>query len=338
MKPPVRLVRCERDGAREQVGRLLDWMGVGPGVRGERVVIKPNLVTDVPEYIAAGANTEPVVLEGALAYLADAGARVKVVESETGTPLKGRRLSRVCALMGLEDLARRYGAEVVNLTQAEKVEQVWEVGGRALRLPLAREVLDARLLVNLPKLKTHKYATMTCSLKNLFGLVPDPLRIVQHRVLDELLGALGEVWFRRMAVVVDGLVAMEGDGPVYGQPVPMGLLIAGTNPLAVDYVAAAVMGLEATRVGHWRAAARRCGWEEAPAVEGLAVEDVARPFAPAGRKAFVRMEGWLMRHPAVVRLVFSDGFRRYVSRPLAPLLKRLRGGSYSWYTEKEEET
>jgi len=70
----------------------------------------------------------------------------------------------------------------------------------------------------------------------------------------------------------------------------------------------------------------------------LGLEDVARPFTPAGGRLFVRMEGWLMRHPTAVRLVFSDRFRRCVSRPLAPLLKRLRGGSHSWYAETGEET
>lgn len=185
-------------------------------------------------------------------------------------------------------------------------------------------------------MKTHKYAVMTGALKNLFGLLPDPMRILYHWALDEVIAALTDIWFGRMAVVMDGIVAMEGDGPIYGRPVQMGLLLCSRNPIALDTVAARLMGIDPARVRHIGLAAERCGWSGDICVDGLPAEEVARSFARAGQRWFVRFEGWLMRHPTAVRIIFSDPFRRYISRPFRALLTRLRGGSYSWYDGRDQ--
>lgn len=124
---------------------------------GKRVLLKPNLVTDKREYIDLGANTSVEVLESLLQILADLKCEVGIVESETGTPSKGRRLERTWEMMGLPELTKRYGAELVNLTHLPR-RSIEFAGSRAPILDLPELLFDCDRILNIPKIKTHKYA------------------------------------------------------------------------------------------------------------------------------------------------------------------------------------
>ncbi|HCU35537.1 MAG TPA: hypothetical protein DGT21_08785 [Armatimonadetes bacterium] len=299
------------------------------------VFIKPNLVSDVPEYIAAGSNTDTRVIEALLAYLGDYDVRVMLGESEVGTRLKGRKLSAALAYMGIPQLQKRYDFEIVNLTEADQTDVDVPDALWLRRVRLSRPLLDADLIVNMPKLKTHKYATITCALKNMFGAIPDPLRIRYHAGLDKVLADLNSLFRDRMYVLLDGLVGMEGQGPLYGTPVEMNLLLAAHCPGACDTVAARLMGFEPGQVPHLANYLRHFSHVAADdvVVKGAEVETLRRQFTPSRRNLYVKFESWMCRHPSIVNIIFSDAFRRFVSRPLHPIISRLRGGSYSWYPE-----
>src|ERR1700694_1904836 len=87
-----------------------------------KVVVKPNLITDNPDYIARGANTSAAELENLLAGLDDAGCQVTVGESEVGTQVQGRRLAKTVRYMDLDTLCKRYGATFANFTEDRKVQ------------------------------------------------------------------------------------------------------------------------------------------------------------------------------------------------------------------------
>jgi hypothetical protein len=176
---------------------------------------------------------------------------------------------------------------------------------------------------------------MTGALKNMFGTIPDPLRVMHHHAIHQVLADLNSLFRHKMLVVLDGLVGMEGQGPLYGTPVPMNLLAVSRNPLAIDQVAAAIMEFDWRQVEHLRLFAGQYGEGLAvePLVEGLTLAECQRPFQPATRNLFVRTEGWLMQYPPVVRFLFSDFVRGKLTRRIAPLLKRLRGGSFAWYDD-----
>lgn len=320
--------------------RLLDDSNFARRLAGcSGVFIKPNLVSDVPEYIAAGSNTDTRVIEALLAYLRDFDVRVMLGESEVGTRLKGRRLSAALEYMGIVDLQKRYDFEIVNLTEAEQADVDVPDALWLRRVRLSRPLLDADLIINMPKLKTHKYATITCALKNMFGAIPDPLRIRYHAGLDKVLADLNSLFRDRMYILLDGLVGMEGQGPLYGTPVEMNLLMAAHCPGACDTVAARLMGFEPDRVPHLANYLRRFSRVTADEVivEGAEVEGLRREFTPSRRNLYVKLESWMCRHPSIVRVIFSDSFRRCVSRPLHPLVSRLRGGSYKWYAEDDDD-
>jgi uncharacterized protein (DUF362 family) len=305
---------------------------------GARVFLKPNIVTDVPAYIENGANTDARVIRAVLRYLRPFGVRVQLGEADTGTELKGRKLRYALEQMGIRSLEEEFGLEVVNLTYDEK-RVVDAPGSRILKkIPLAVSSLDADVIIDLPKIKTHKYAQLTCGIKNLFGMIPDPRRVRYHKHLHQVLAELGGLFGPRTIVLVDGLRGMEGNGPLFGEPVDLDLLMFTDDLLAADATAARLIGLDPASIDHLaRYQAQYAGydWSEI-AVEGDVTEFPYRVFKPSGGNLFVKIEGELMRHPILIPLFFSDGFKRYVAYPLRGIIGKLRGGSYSWYIDREE--
>ncbi len=160
-------------------------------------------------------------------------------------------------------------------------------------LTIHRALTEVDLLCSVPMMKTHQLATVTLGMKNLIGLFPGTIyQSVRGHVHDvaakvEPTGASAVVVDMVRAnklglVVVDASTAMEGDGPSFGPLVEMGVIVAGTNPVATDMVAAAVMGFEPADVPvfEW---AGKAGLEPASLddveVRGAAIASVRRPFA-----------------------------------------------------------
>ncbi len=299
------------------------------------VILKPNLVTDKPDYIALGANTSVEFLEALLSILSDHGCQTVIAESDTGTAVKGRNLDLTWKRMGLIDLAARYGARLVNVS-IESTRWI-EFSGKGLKgLDLPERILDCELLIDIPKIKTHKYAVLTCAMKNLFGLVPEPRRIIYHRWLNETIADLAGLLSPRMITLVDGLVGMEGNGPLYGTPVRLDLLMASENCFAVDLVACDLIGMNPDKVRYLclsgEASALRNSSIE---VVGTPLEEVRRPFKPVEFNLYRLFEKKLMESP-LVHAVTSEWFQRHISSHVAGLTQRLRGGGYSWYLDKSD--
>jgi len=156
--------------------------------------------------------------------------------------------------------AEASGAE---LNEDTATTQVSLPEGRILhRLDLVQPALDADVIINLPKLKTHNLTTLTLAVKNLFGLVPGALKIGYHGKMPEkdvfsqgLLDILTQV--RPALHVMDAVVAMEGNGPSGGDPRQVATILAGADALALDVVAAALVGVDPLDVSTTAAAVER---------------------------------------------------------------------------------
>jgi ferredoxin len=126
-----------------------------------------------------------------------------------------------------------------------------KASGRFRRIHLARTYLEADKVINLPKLKTHEMMTMTCAVKNLFGAVVGAEKAGWHLKAgtsrEQFARLLLEIYLLKKPAlnIVDGIVAMEGNGPGSGDPLQLGVLIAGVNPVAVDLVAGRLAGIPA---------------------------------------------------------------------------------------------
>jgi|GEM_PF-1035287 len=317
------------------VTKVLELSGcmarITPGLK---VVVKPNLITDNPEYIARGANTSIPVLECLLRILADKGTRVTVGESEVGTKVQGRHLAKTVAYMSLEELCKRYGAAFANFTEDRKVNVPLD-GLHFKSFELSYRQAEADLVITIPKVKTHKYATMTCSIKNMYGMIPEARRVIYHRWLSKAIVDINTVFEGRLITLVDGMTAMEGNGPVYGDPIEMNLVLSSQDLVAADTICARLIGLDPRSIEHLQLAEKR-GLGSSREIEIMG-DDVALPwrvFRPAKLNTYRTFEHRLMRSP-LVHILVSDGFQRHVSSHLRPITRRLRGGSFSWYLDKE---
>ena len=178
------------------------------------VMIKPNLVSDVKEYVDNGSNTDTRLIEAVLKYLSAFPCNVVIAESETGCKVKGRRLQRALDLMGVTPLKDKYDFEIVNLTYDDKVTVKPETPLLIKKIELGKASLDANLIINMPKPKTHKYATITCALKNMFGCIPDPLRVTYHKNSHKAVVDINSIFFDKTFLVLDGIRGIEEQDPL----------------------------------------------------------------------------------------------------------------------------
>jgi uncharacterized protein (DUF362 family) len=239
-------------------------LAVGADVAGKSVLLKPNLV----EYDAGTViNTDPRLVRATVVVMRDLGASSVTVGEGPG---HRRDTEYVVRASGLFEAIRDVDAPFTDLNTAGVVRQALDsfytpLGEIWMPLPVA----DADVVVSMPKMKTHHWAGATLSMKNCFGCVPGrvygwPKNVlhwkgIQRSILD-IVGAVNPT-----AVIVDGIVGMEGDGPIMGTPVQSGHLVFGTDPVATDVVAARVMGVDPERIDYLDEAGRYLGqshWDQ----------------------------------------------------------------------------
>jgi uncharacterized protein (DUF362 family) len=223
-------------------------------VRGKRVVLKPNLVEFDQNTVI---NTHPKMVHAALeAFRAAGAADVRVAEGP------GHR--RVT--LDLADAAGYFSTfpkfeslfTDLNLDEVTKVNLI-RPRSKLSSLYLPNTVLGCDLLVSMPKLKTHHWVGATLSMKNLFGLVPGgvygwPKNVLHWAGIGESIADLHTL-FPRTFSIVDGIVGMEGNGPIQGTPRPMGIVVAGADPVAVDATCCRIMHIDPRRVSYLTLAA-----------------------------------------------------------------------------------
>jgi uncharacterized protein (DUF362 family) len=240
----------------DMVGRGLRLLNVD--VRGKRVLLKPNLVEFERGRVI---NTHPSLVAGAAEALRRAGAgRVVVAEG----PGHRRDIEYLVTGTGLFDALRDVGVAFVDLNH-DDVRRV-PLKTRFMSLPdlaLPVAVLDADLIVSMPKLKTHHWTGMTASLKNLFGVVPGavygwPKNLLHFRGIENSILDLASTIRPRLAIV-DAIVGMEGDGPIMGHAKPVGAVVMGDDLVSVDATCARLMGLKPALLGYLRQAGEFLG-------------------------------------------------------------------------------
>jgi uncharacterized protein (DUF362 family) len=245
------------DGSLEQI--VLDSLrAIGAQVAGARVVLKPNLVEYDPGTVI---NTDPRLVAATVLAMRRLGAAdVTVAEG----PGHRRDTQYVVTSSGLLTALAEVEAPFVDLNTDAVVARRLRSRYTSLgRLWLPRSIVDADVVVSMPKMKTHHWAGVTLSLKNCFGCVPGrvygwPKNALHWAGLEEaILDVAGAV--RPDLAIVDGIVGMQGNGPITGSPVGSGVLVFGDDPVATDVVAARLMGVDPERVRYLAEAGRFLG-------------------------------------------------------------------------------
>jgi uncharacterized protein (DUF362 family) len=219
----------------------------GLKVKDLRVLVKPSFVYPTRDPVALGVITRPEFLAGVAAALRDHGAReVLVAESSVLGP------SRVSFhSTGVLPLLKGLATPVF-LDEAETVEVEIKDPLVQKRFTVPRVWLEADLYLSLPKIKVNLFAQVTLSIKNNLGLLRQKDRLLYHDY--RLHRKLADLYRVRPPdlVIADCIVAGEGQGPLLAEPVPLGLMVAGTNPVAVDAVSCRLIGYEPAEVEHLR--------------------------------------------------------------------------------------
>jgi uncharacterized protein (DUF362 family) len=246
-------------------------------VRGRRVVLKPNLVEFEPE---STINTHPMLVHAALEAFRELGATVAIAEGPGHRP-------------GTLDLADAAGyfrliPDFEDLFTDLNQDDVSRVG---LRHPVSRldslylphTVLASDLLVSMPKMKTHHWVGATLSMKNLFGIVPGgvygfPKNVLHWAGISETIADLHSLFPRHFAIV-DGIVGMDGNGPIQGKPKAAGVIVSGHDAVAVDATCCRIMQIEPTRIKYLTLASDPKGIAEENIQQiGERLDSVETPF------------------------------------------------------------
>jgi len=228
-------------------------------LRGKNVVLKPNLVETARG--AGHINTNPAVVAGA----AEAFRRLDVGSVVVAEGQGHRRDSQIVldeSGMGLA--LREANLPFVDLNH-DDFTRVDNGGSWSKLVPLflPNALLASDWVVSLPKLKTHHWAGMTCSMKNFFGVMPGivygwPKNVLHYAGIAESILDINATVQPKLSIV-DGIVAMEGDGPIMGTPKSAGYLVMGRNLPAVDATCARLMDLNPHGVGYLTGASGKLG-------------------------------------------------------------------------------
>jgi uncharacterized protein (DUF362 family) len=219
--------------------------------------------------VGAPINTHPLVVAGAAVACRRAGAAQVVVGEAPG---HRRDIEYLLATTGLGDQLRDHRIRFVDLNHDDvRIVPLKSSFTGLTELALPVELLQSDFIISMPKLKTHHWAGMTCSMKNLFGTVPGavygwPKNVLhQHGIPNSILDLTATV--RPHFAIVDGVVAMEGDGPVMGSPRNLGFVAMGSDLVAVDATCARIIGLDPSKMDYIESASHFLGVMDAERIE-----------------------------------------------------------------------
>lgn len=248
-------------------------------IRGKTILLKPNFVGPDPQNLI---NTHPAVVAAARDSFLQLGAeRVLLGDG----PALDRDTEGIVESMHLREYVGPLGQCFVDLNLDAPRKTVLRTNASTLKhLYFPETVLGADLVVSMPRMKTHHWAGVTLSLKNMFGVVPGscygwPKNILHWAGINRSLLDINST-VRPDFAIVDGIVGMEGNGPTQGTPKPCGVIVMGDDPVAVDCTCARIMGLLPERIEYLTQAALLLGHLKEEKIQqiGETIAQVLTPF------------------------------------------------------------
>jgi uncharacterized protein (DUF362 family)/Pyruvate/2-oxoacid:ferredoxin oxidoreductase delta subunit len=276
MRSSVSIVKCQdydEDKVLSALRQSIDLIG---GIqtfvkKGSRVLLKPNLlIGKSPE---KAATTHPSILRGMIQIIQEAGGIPVIGDS----PSVGS-LMKAAEKAGIKAVADEMKCPLVEFNTPVLPPRG---GGKTFKqLEVDRAVLEADVMINLPKWKTHAQMLLTLGVKNLFGCIPGPRKPLWHlkagddrKIFAQILFDIHQV-IQPSLTILDGVVGMEGDGPNSGRPIPIGLILASGDSLSLDQIVCDLLGISRESLLTNRVAIEQGMGKETIEVLGEKVEDV----------------------------------------------------------------
>jgi uncharacterized protein (DUF362 family) len=245
-RTPVTLLPAANYGLDMEKGIAAVLAADGLVLKGKKVLLKPNFVEAHPD---RPINTHPSVIAG----VAHACLRLGAAEVIVGEASGHRRDPWFSVLNPSLRSILDKRVKCLDLNHGDAVMTVNRGGLTGLpHFYLAKPVAEADVLISLPKMKTHHYAGVTLCLKNLFGVLPGiyygwPKNVLHFNGIERSILDLA----RTVKVhygIVEGVIGMEGDGPIMGTAKPVGVLVLSPSPLAADATSARIMGFDPRKI------------------------------------------------------------------------------------------
>ena len=285
MQPIVSIVKCEdytQERVNEAVRQAIELAGLRPEFdSGKRVLLNPNLLSSrLPD---EAVTTHPSVVEALGRLALDSGCEVTLGDSPPFAGENPANYARLCERTGMTSVARDLGVPIVRFE--DEVMKVDNPEGRFYHsFELAGAVVNSDLIVNIPKLKTHGLTAFSGAVKNVFGCVPGIRKGLFHvqaaedrKVFAQMLVDLVRA-VKPVVNVIDAVIGMEGEGPNAGRPRQIGLILASSDPVALDAVACRIVGIEPMSVHTTRLADEQelgVGRLDAIEIRGEPIESVS---------------------------------------------------------------
>jgi uncharacterized protein (DUF362 family) len=241
--PTVSLTRCS-DYSRPKISQAIVTQfellgGLEKFVtRGATVLLKPNFIAPRPRRCAT--QTDPAVLLEVAALLKDFGARPFIGDS----PAWGNVFDCIKALK-LEDGLKKLSIPVRQLNKPKKCR----IGAKNIEVGISSVALDADVIINMPKFKTHQQLITTFAVKNMFGCCSGKRKALWHfakgKNADEFCELLIEIYkfLNSVLTIIDAVTVMDGPGPIRGRARPLGWLLSGTDPLALEVICSRLVNI-----------------------------------------------------------------------------------------------
>lgn len=245
MRTPVSIVRCntyEEKEVLKAVRQSIDLIGGMASfvTRGSRVLLKPNLLYGKRPEMAV--TTHPSVVRAVIELVKEAGGIPCLGDSPGIGTTHG-----VAEKAEIKKVAEEMGCQMIEFNRPVLPP---ERRGRSFKnIEIDQAILEAEVIINLPKWKTHGQMLLTLGIKNLFGCIPGARKALwhlkageDHRLFAQMLVDIYRL-VQPSLTVLDGIVGMEGNGPNSGHPIPLGLVLASPSPLSLDQVVCDLLGI-----------------------------------------------------------------------------------------------
>ena len=203
------------------------------------IIIKPNLCY-YWDY-STGETTDPRLVAAIIDFLRAHFGNVQIIIAEADA--SAMRVKYAFKMLGYEQIAQKKNIKLVNLSKGIIREKDVRVNGRKMVLKINEVLCDPHVLINVPKLKYHRFVGVTCGLKNIFGCISTPRKIIYHKQISDVIVGINKI-VRSDMTIVDGLI-------VKGKyPQKMGVLIVSNDVLKADYIVAQMLGYNPAQIHH----------------------------------------------------------------------------------------
>lgn len=288
---------------KDSVARVLELIDFRPCGPIKSVVVKPNLCYYWDA--STGYTSDPRLVAGIIDYVRDTfgDVDIKVAEADASA----MRTKHAFPILGYTKLAQEKKVELFNLSKDVLLDKTVHVNGRKISYKVPKILLETDLFINVPKLKIMRATKITCALKNIYGCIGFPKKIVYHGYLNEAIVGINKILHPHVSIV-DGLIGLGR------YPVRLDLVAASVDVFALDWVACQIMGCNPSNTTFLKIAMKEgLGNPEGLIVRGASVEEFAKTF-PKG--AFSSS-----RHLWNIQLWLLSAYRRIVGDVVPPFLE-----------------